>query len=407
VDITKLEALTNVCILGQQPYESMPQYLYHFDVCIIPFKINAITEATDPVKVYEYLSAGKPVVTVALPELELLREYLYIAKDKDDFIFQLDLAVSEDDPEIVARRLRVVQQQTWGERYKQIERGLAEVTPRASIIVVTYNNLALNKLCLESILRNTEYPNYELLIVDNNSADGTPAYLRYLAAQYPHTIRVIFNTNNAGFARANNQGIARSTGAYLVLLNNDTVVPPGWLSRLLRHLSNPSVGMVGPLTNFVGNEARVDVPYQTSGEMEEFAGEFTWARDGQIAEIHMLAMFCVAFRRETYDVIGPLDEQFGIGMFEDDDYAQRMKAAGYSIVCAADVFVHHFGQAAFKKLIETGQYNDLFDENRRHYETKWGVKWVPHKHAPLEFECLPVTARMGMIQNDRSQIADD
>lgn len=407
VDITQLEALTNVCILGQQPYESMPQYLYHFDVCIIPFKINAITEATDPVKVYEYLSAGKPVVTVPLPELELLREYLYIAKDKDDFIIQLDLAVSEDDPEIVARRRQVVQQQTWMERYRQIARGLAEVTPRASIIVVTYNNLALNKLCLEGILRNTEYPNYELVVVDNNSTDGTPAYLRYLAAQYPHSVHVILNTNNAGFARANNQGIARSTGASLVLLNNDTVVPPGWLSRLLRHLNNPSVGMVGPLTNFVGNEARVEVPYQTRGEMEEFAAQSSWAHDGQIAEIHMLAMFCVAFRRETYDVIGPLDEQFGIGMFEDDDYAQRMKAAGYSVVCAADVFVHHFGQAAFKKLIETGEYNDLFDENRRHYETKWGVKWVPHKHAPLEFECLPATAHMGIIQNDRSQIADD
>lgn len=401
VDITKLEALTNVRILGQQPYESMPQYLYHFDVCIIPFKINAITEATDPVKVYEYLSAGKPVVTVALPELELLREYLHIAKDKDDFIIQLDLAVSEDDPDVVDRRRRVAQQQTWVERYRQIERGLAEVTPRASIIVVTYDNLALNKLCLESILRNTEYPNYELIIVDNNSHDDTPAYLRYLAALYPKIVQVILNTTNAGFARANNQGIARSTGDYLVLLNNDTVVPPGWLSRLLTHLKNPSVGMVGPLTNFVGNEARVEVPYQTCGEMEEFARQLTWARDGQIAEIHMLAMFCVAFRRETYDVIGPLDEQFGIGMFEDDDYAQRMKAAGYSVICAADVFVHHFGQAAFKKLIETGEYDGLFEENRRHYETKWGVKWVPHKHAPLEFERVAATAHLGVTQNNR------
>ncbi|MFY9556491.1 MAG: class I SAM-dependent methyltransferase, partial [Blastocatellia bacterium] len=77
VDVTKLKALPNVRLLGQQPYETMPQYLYHFDACMIPFKINPITEATDPVKVYEYLSAGKPVVTVALPELELLHDYLY------------------------------------------------------------------------------------------------------------------------------------------------------------------------------------------------------------------------------------------------------------------------------------------------------------------------------------------
>ena len=58
----------------------MPQYLYHFDACLIPFKVNSITEATDPVKMYEYLSAGKPVVSVALSELEPFREYLYLAQ---------------------------------------------------------------------------------------------------------------------------------------------------------------------------------------------------------------------------------------------------------------------------------------------------------------------------------------
>jgi GT2 family glycosyltransferase len=248
-----------------------------------------------------------------------------------------------------------------------------------------------NKLCLESIIRNTDYPNYEVIVVDNNSTDGSPAYLRFMASKYPQ-ISIILNPKNNGFARANNQGIERATGEYIILLNNDTVVPPGWLSRLVRHLRAPEVGMVGPVTNFVGNEAKIDVPYQSWAELERFAKEYTWEHDGQVADIHMLAMFCVAFRRETYDAIGPLDEQFGIGMFEDDDYSQRMKSEGYRVICAADSFVHHFGQAAFKKLIETGEYNPLFDENRRRYETKWNVKWIPHKHARLKFERLAPAA---------------
>jgi polysaccharide pyruvyl transferase CsaB len=385
VDVSALEALPNVRLQGQQPYEMMPEYLYHFDACIIPFKINPITEATDPVKLYEYLSAGKPVVSVALAELAPYREYLYLAEGREDFVEKLDLAVEEDDREMVERRRELARENTWKNRYEVIAEGINRVTPRASIIIVTYNNLALNKLCVESIIRKTEYQNYEIIIVDNASADGTPSYLKYLAA-HNKNISIILNPQNNGFAKANNQGIALSTGDYIVLLNNDTVVPAGWLSRLVRHLQSEEIGMVGPVTNFVGNEAKIEVPYSTCGEMEDFAKQYTWEHDGQVADIHMLAMFCVAFRRSIYQEVGPLDQQFGIGMFEDDDYAQRVKAKGYRIVCVADVFVHHFGQAAFKKLIERGEYNDLFEENRRRYEAKWNLTWIPHKHAPLNFE---------------------
>src|SRR6266436_8741108 len=82
-DISELSRLPNIRLLGQQPYETMPQYLYHFDACLIPFKTIDTTAATDPVKVYEYLSAGKPVVSVALPELEQFHQLLYIAKDRN------------------------------------------------------------------------------------------------------------------------------------------------------------------------------------------------------------------------------------------------------------------------------------------------------------------------------------
>jgi GT2 family glycosyltransferase len=346
------------------------------------------------VKVYEYLSSGKPVVSVALPELEPFRDLLYLAADREDFLAQLDRALVEDDPKMVERRRSFAAQNTWEKRYEVIANGLRDSATRASLIVVTYNNLALTRLCLESIVRNTDYPNYEIIVVDNNSTDRTPEYLRQLAAQHPH-VQIILNSENRGFSFANNQGLALSTGDRLVLLNNDTVVPPGWLSRLLRHLEDPAIGLVGPVTNSVGNEARVEVEYQTMGEMEAFADELVWTNDGRLADIHMLAMFCVAFRRDTYEKVGRLDEQFGIGMFEDDDYSLRVKKSDLRVVCAADVFVHHFGQAAFKELIPSGAYDELFTENRRRFESKWNVRWIPHQNAPLQFEPSPMSSRPG------------
>ncbi|MFN0085863.1 MAG: glycosyltransferase [Blastocatellia bacterium] len=385
VDVSSLRALPNVRLLGQQPYETMPGYLHHFDACIIPFKINSITEATDPVKLYEYLSGGKPVISVCLPELMPYRESVYLADGPEEFAAQIDRALAEDGPRKAEERKAVARRHTWRERRNAIMAGLRATTPRASIIIVTYNNLALTKLCLESVLRNTDYPHYEVIIVDNRSVDGTPAWLKSLAALHDN-VSLILNDENLGFAKANNQALAQSTGERLVLLNNDTVVPPGWLSRLLLPLRDPAVGIVGPMTNFVGNEARIEVDYATWREMEAFTHRRTWENHNQIADIHMLAMFCLAMRRDVYQRIGPLDERFGIGMFEDDDYSARVRAAGLRVVCAGGVFLHHFGQAAFGKLIESGRYNALFDRNRTLYEEKWGVTWTPHRNASLEFK---------------------
>jgi GT2 family glycosyltransferase/glycosyltransferase involved in cell wall biosynthesis len=384
VDLSRLRRLPNVQLLGQQPYETMPQYLHHFDACIIPFKINPITEATDPVKLYEYLSAGKPVVSVRLPELAPYRDYVYLADGAADFAAKLDQALAENDQPAALQRKSLAQRHTWVERYKQIIGKFEEVIPRASIIIVTYNNLALTKLCLESVFRNTDYPNLEVVVVDNKSSDDTQTYLRALARQHGN-LKIVLNEENYGFAKANNQGIAQSSGGYLVLLNNDTVVPQGWLSRLLRHLDDPQVGLVGPVTNFAGNEAKIEVSYRSWAEMEAFAQAYAWLHDEQIADITVLAMFCVAMRRGIFEQVGPLDERFGIGMFEDDDYSLRVRQGGYRVVCAKDVFVHHFGQAAFGKLIRSGSYDRLFDENRLKFETKWGMKWQPHRHAELDF----------------------
>jgi GT2 family glycosyltransferase len=249
--------------------------------------------------------------------------------------------------------------------------------PAASIVVVTHDNLVFTRMCLESVLASTRDREYELIVVDNASTDGTRPYLRELARRNPR-VRLVMNDVNAGFARACNQGLAVAEGDLLVLLNNDTLVPPWWLSRLADALRDPGVGLVGPVTNRIGNEAEIPVTYSTWEELLRFAARREWEHADESLEIPVLTMFCLAMRRDTYQRIGPLDQRFELGLLEDDDYSLRAQEAGYRLVCVESAFVHHFGESSFGKLIPTGEYGELLAANRSRFEQKWGRPWQPY-----------------------------
>ena len=248
--------------------------------------------------------------------------------------------------------------------------------PTASIIVVTHNQLPVSRLCLESLLAHTG--GAEFIVVDNGSTDGTPAYLSTLSALDPR-VRVITNAHNAGFAAANNRGITAARTETLVLLNNDAIVPPGWLPRLLRYLEDQTVGAVGPVTNRIGNEAEVEISIESYGDFLDAAERFASEREGRAFEIRTLTMFCLAVRRQVFTRLGPLDEGFEIGLLEDDDYSMRLHHAGLRLLCAEDVLVYHYSQASFGSLVANGKYGELLERNKARFKAKWVIPWQPYE----------------------------
>lgn len=120
-DLQPVARLKNVHLLGEKPYKDLPGYLAYFDVCTIPFKIIPLTLATNPVKFYEYLSAGKPVVSVDLPELHAYREDCYLADNADEFLAQLEQAYNaRKDEKLIERRLKLASENSWDARVSAI-----------------------------------------------------------------------------------------------------------------------------------------------------------------------------------------------------------------------------------------------------------------------------------------------
>lgn len=241
--------------------------------------------------------------------------------------------------------------------------------PTVSLIVVSWNNLALTAACLNSIAAQTGWVDLETIVVDNGSIDGTVDHLRVWERVSPRH-HSILNPDNRGFAAACNQGLAAATGQHLVVLNNDIRLAPGAIATLVQHLRRDStIGLCGPVTNRIANEARVTLP--RGAEFPDAAVTWTNRHLGRTFDIPMLAFFCVAMRRSTYRLVGDLDERFTMGFFEDDDYCRRVTAAGLRLVCAEDAYVHHESSAGFGR-ISPAVRALVFEENRRKFEQKWG-----------------------------------
>ena len=153
---------------------------------------------------------------------------------------------------------------------------------------------------------------------------------------------MILNDKNLGFAGGNNVGIRASNAEFVILLNNDTIVTRGWVTNLMKHMiQNPKLGMVGPVTNSIGNEAKILVKYHNELTLDWFASDYTYSQQGNLhITENVLALFCALIRK---DVLPPdlLDENYGKGMFEDDDlsyYVKRTAISWYSAGCVRSPF---------------------------------------------------------------------
>jgi GT2 family glycosyltransferase/glycosyltransferase involved in cell wall biosynthesis len=246
----------------------------------------------------------------------------------------------------------------------------APARPKFSVIVLTHNKWGFTELCLRSLAHAEREDSglAEYILVDNGSTDGTPAY----AGRIPG-LRVLAQTENLGFAAGNNQGIKAARGENVILLNNDTVVTPGWLKRFQHHVDSiPDLGVLGPSTNTETGQNFPGARYQSIAEL--FALNENLGREsGAWERVRKISGLCFLITRAALDKVGLLDTSFALGYFEDDDFCLRAEDAGLTNVHAKDVFVHHFGSASFR-----GRRVRCIEDGMARFAFKWGKRGLEH-----------------------------
>ncbi|MGQ9768597.1 MAG: glycosyltransferase family 2 protein [Anaerolineae bacterium] len=220
------------------------------------------------------------------------------------------------------------------------------MSPHVTIIILTWNNAPDTLACLESVLQ-SDYPNYQVLVVDNGSTDDSVAQIR---RRFPDT-DVLQNGENLGYAEGNNRGIERALAGgadYVLVLNNDTVVAPDMLTRLIEVArSDPYAGIVGPVIYELGSPDKLCAAGSTidwsRGEIE-YRGMQRSVEDYSMPicpqQCDFLAGAGLLMSRECLEVVGCFDPEYYIN-FEDVELGVRARRRGFQVILVPQARLWH------------------------------------------------------------------
>jgi hypothetical protein len=222
-----------------------------------------------------------------------------------------------------------------------------------SISIVNHNNRELLDVCLTSVHESTRGLDFEAIVIDNASEDGSAEMVR---EKHPNVLLIV-NERRLGFAANQNQGLRRAAGEFVALLNNDTVVRPGAFDKLVSFMrENPRAGLAGPrLLNPDGSLQESCYRTPTLGVLFHDAffisslfprsaavgGFKSWGHD-EAREAPSLSGACIFARAAAVAEVGLLDERFFM-YFEDHDWCLRFRRAGWKVYFVPDAEVVHFG----------------------------------------------------------------
>ena len=249
-----------------------------------------------------------------------------------------------------------------------------------SIIVVTYNALEHTVRCIDSVIKNSK--DYELIVVDNGSTDGTVGYLTGMKAA-GKIQKLILNEENKNFGPGNNQGYAAAEGEIIVLLNSDTVVTIAWLEKMTECLAHRSdIAIVGCMANSSNGRQMVTGVHTGLHDLEQNAAAWGQKNYKKYVEVGIIYGWCMMVKREFLnDEKYIFDERFS-NSYEDNDLCLRARLKGWRLFVDQGTYIYHAGQGSFQK--DFGRdFLKKYQKNGVENEIKFFDKWAPKKEQKL------------------------
>lgn len=218
------------------------------------------------------------------------------------------------------------------------------------IIIPIYNAHDDLVRCIDSLLRCTT-GEYRLLLIDDASVDDRIAPLLVRLGREQSRIRVVTNSGNLGFIGTVNRGF-RETAGDVVLLNSDTIVTSGWLTKMLAcAASDPKIATITPFSNNaeIGSYPEMcgNHPWTVGDDPELPNQALERASRREYPDLPTAVGFCMFIRRAALDVVGRFDERYGLGYGEENDFCRKLVTAGFRNVLLDDTFIAHVGSRSF------------------------------------------------------------
>ena len=265
---------------------------------------------------------------------------------------------------------------------------------KVGIVIINFNSTNYLKITLKSVLEAKTNISYMVGIIDNgstaNERNECKKFIEKMQSDYSDSNLKFYDAGeNLGFSGGNNiiikDFLANKSITHICLLNSDVIVTDYWIDYLLEKDSD----IIGPVTNAAGNEQTIQIDYEISATedaipiVNEYASKRHICFEGYVVNSDLVTFFATLFKREIFEKIGLLDEQFYPGSYEDDDYCLQALNAGYHIMISRDCFLHHFGSGSFSKLNMNDRRN-IGNINRERFEKKWNIKWQERTWKLLE-----------------------